>query len=71
MFCVLEGCGPFPQVYLQKGKEITPFYFLFSLLFRSASESAGVLVFFMLGLGITAFFPVTLDAVLRVKGFES
>lgn len=59
------------KIYLQKEKAITAFFFLISFLFRNASESAGVLVFFMLGLGITAFFPVTLDVVLIVKGFES
>lgn len=58
-------------LYLQKGKEMAPVFFLVFLLVRSAGGSCGILVFCMLDLCITASVPVKLDAVLTVRGFRS
>lgn len=65
---------PFPTNFSGKytyKREITLFFFLVFLLFRNASERAGVLIFCMLALDISAVFPIQLDAVLTVKGFRS
>lgn len=45
-------------------------FFLFFFVFRSSSESTGVLIFCVLDFAIIVVFPITLDDVFRVSVAE-
>lgn len=74
-FVFLKAVALFPELewwmHLQKGKEITPFFFLwFSFCSEALLKTPAFWFLCVLDLDIMAVLPVHLDAVLTVKGFR-